>query len=79
MNYYCDYVNGAVTLVTMFTPDSFGSFNNILINDTYHGMPGVLMFGRVQSLAESKIGRFRVEEGVCLVRVIQGAATERHH
>ena len=42
-------------------------------------MSGVLMFGRVQSLAESEIGRFGVEEGARLIGVIQGAATERYH
>lgn len=42
-------------------------------------MAGVLMLGGVQSLAESEIGRLRVQEGVGLVDVVQGAATERHH
>ena len=37
------------------------------------------MFGRIQSLAESKIGRLGVEERVGLVYVVQGAAAERHH
>lgn len=55
------------------------TFNNILINDTYRSVPGILMFGGIQSLAKSKIGRFRIEEGIGLVYIIQGAATERHH
>lgn len=55
------------------------TFNNILINDTYRSVAGILMFGGIQSLAESKIGRFRIEEGIGLVYIIQGAATERHH
>lgn len=55
----------------------FDSFSRFLI--THRGVSSVLMLGGVQSLAESKIGRFRVEEGVRLVGVIQGAATERHH
>ena len=46
------------------------TFNNILINDTYRSVAGILMFGGIQSLAE---------EGIGLVYIIQGAATERHH
>jgi len=37
------------------------------------------MFSRVQSLAESEIGRLRIEKRVRLIGVIQGAATERYY
>lgn len=37
------------------------------------------MFGRVQSLAESDIGRLGVDVGVRLIDVIQGATSGRHH
>jgi len=42
-------------------------------------MSGMLMLGRVQSLAKSKIGRYWIEEGIRLVGVIQNATTERHY
>ena len=79
---FCIIISMNLSLIPMFTEfthDSIRIINNILINDTYRGMAGVLMFGRVQSLAESKIGRFRVEERIGLVYVIQGATAERHH
>lgn len=39
----------------------------------------MLMLGRIQSLAKGKIGRRRVEKGIRLVGVVQGATTERHY